>query len=155
MSDQFGPSDSGDDQGAMPPPPPPPPPMTPVDAPLTLDTESEVTTKSGIGGRVVAGVAGIVLLVAGTAFAVTQLGSSGPSTAEEAVAELFDAASDEDLLGLMAALDPGERDALRGPVEDLFGELERLEVLDDSFELDADGVPTRLYRPRLGAPVAL
>ncbi|MDE0802565.1 MAG: hypothetical protein OSA99_04500 [Acidimicrobiales bacterium] len=138
MSDQFGPG-SSDDHGAMPPPPPPPPPMSPVDAPLTLDTQSEVTTKSGIGGRVVAGIAGIVLLVAGTAFAVTQLGSSGPSTAEEAVAELFEAAGDEDLLGLMAALDPGERDALRGPVEDLFGELERLEVLDASFELGAVG----------------
>lgn len=134
MSDQFGPSGSGDDHGAMPPPPPPPP-MTPVDAPLTLDTEAEVTSKSGIGGRVAAGIAGVVLLVAGTAFAVTQLGSSGPSSAEEAVAELLDAASDEDVLGLMAALDPGERDVLRGPVEDLFGELERLEVLDDSFEL--------------------
>ena len=138
MSDQFGPGGDDENTGAMPPPPPPPPPpMSPVEAPLTLDTEAEVTSKSGIGGRVAAGIAGIVLLVAGTAFAVTQLGSSGPSTAEGAVAELLDAASDEDVLGLMAALDPGERDALRGPIEDLFGELERLEVLDESFELSS------------------
>ena len=82
MSDQFGPGGDDEGPGAMPPPPPPPP-MTPVEAPLTLDTESEVSSRSGIGGRVAAGIAGIVLLVAGTAFAVTQLGSSGPSTAED------------------------------------------------------------------------
>lgn len=138
MSDQFGPDD--DQVGATPPPPPPPPPTAPqpLEPDLTLDTEAEVTSstaKSGIGGRVVAGIVGVALLVGGTVFAVTQLGSSGPGSAEEAVSQLLDAAGDEDLLGVMASLDPGERDALRGPVEDMFGELERLEVLDESFEL--------------------
>ncbi len=133
MSDQFGPDD--DQTGATPPPPPPPPPSQPLEPELTLDSESEVTSSSGIGGRVLAGIVGLALLVGGTVFAVTQLGSSGPSSPEDAVSELLDAAGNEDLLGVMAALDPGERDALRGPVEDMFGELERLEVLDDSFEL--------------------
>ena len=36
----------------------------------------------------------------------------------------------------MATLDPGERDTIARPVEQLFDELERLEVLDESFELD-------------------
>ena len=138
MSDQYGPDE--DPTGATPPPPPPPPPTTPqpLEPDLTLATETEVTSstpKSGIGGRVVAGIVGVALLVGGTVFAVTQLGSSGPGSAEEAVSQLLGAAGDEDLLGVMAALDPGERDALRGPVEDMFGELERLEVLDESFEL--------------------
>lgn len=87
----------------------------------------------GIGGRVVAAAAGLVLLVGGTAFAATQLGSSNGDP-EDAVAELFDAIAAEDVLGALATLDPGERDALTGPVEDLFAELERLEVLDDDFE---------------------
>ncbi len=135
MSDQFGPT--GDDElSEAVPPPPPPPPLSPIDPVLTLETESEVTSSSsGFGGRAAAGIVGALLLVGGSVFAVTQLGSSGPGTAEEAVADLLDAAGNEDLVGLMAALDPGERDALRGPVEDMFGELERLEVLDDSFDL--------------------
>ncbi len=135
MNDHFGPS--GDDEwaAAATPPPPPPPPQTPIEPVLTLDTEAEVTSSSGFGGRALAGIVGGLLLVGGTAFAVTQLGSSGPETAEDAVADLIDAAGDEDLVGLLAALDPGERDTLRGPVEDIFGELERLEVLDDSFDL--------------------
>ncbi|WP_436794453.1 hypothetical protein [Actinospongicola halichondriae] len=133
MSDQFGPTGEDDPIGAVP--PPPPPPQQPIESILTLESESEVTSSSGFGGRAVAGIVGVLLLVGGTVFAVTQLGSSGPGSAEEAVADLIDAASDEDMLGMMAALDPGERDALRGPVEDMFGELERLEVLDDSFDL--------------------
>lgn len=123
MSDQWGPSGDGDAPA-------------PVEPSLTLQSEQAVTTGgSRSGGRVVAGLLGVLVLLGGATFAVTQLGSSGPSSAEEAVRELLDAASDEDVLGLLAALDPGERDALRAPVEDLFGELERLEVLDDDFDL--------------------
>ena len=106
-----------------------------VEPPLTL--ESEHTVRSGgtsRSGRVAAGVVGVVLLLGGTLFAATQLGSSGPSNAEDAVRELLDAAANEDVLGLLAALDPGERDTLRGPAEDLFEELERLEVLAPGFD---------------------
>ena len=111
---------------------------TPVEPDLTLETEDQVTSGGGIGGRLIAGIVGAVLLLGGTAFAVTQIGSSGgPSSPEAAVDELLEAASNEDLLGVLGALDPDERDALRGPVEDLFAELERLEVLDASFGLGA------------------
>lgn len=136
MSDIFGP-DGDDEAGTTPPPPPPPPPaQTPIEHVLTLDSEAEVTSSSsGIGGRAVAGIVGALLLVGGAVFAITQMGSSGPGSAEAAVAELLEAAGNEDLVGMMAALDPGERDALRGPVEDMFSELERLEVLDESFDL--------------------
>ena len=139
MSDQWGPGDG--DAGnpwARPDGPEAAPPA--VEPPLTLETEQHVQTRSsGIGGRAVAGIIGVLILLGGTVFAVTQIGSSGPSSAEDAVRELLDAASDEDILGVLAALDPGERDALRQPVEDLFAELERLEVLDPAFELD--GIP--------------
>lgn len=141
MSDQWGPTASGDDEGTPPPPPAPhadagdrrPTPIEPV---LTLDSEGTVTRSGGAGGRVLAGVLGALILVGGTVFAVSQLGSSGPGSPEAAVAELLDAASNEDVLGLLAALDPAERDALRDPVERMFEQLERLEVLDDSFALD-------------------
>lgn len=115
----------------------------PVEPELTLETEQQVTSggSSGIGGRVAAGVVGVLLLVGGSVFAVTQLGSSGPASPEDAVQAMLDAAADEDVLGLLAALDPAERDALREPVEDLFDELARLEVVDDSFELNGvDGL---------------
>lgn len=132
MSDQWGPG-AEDNEPLTPSPPPPPPPIESI---LTLDDETEITRVSrGVGGRAIAAIVGVVLLVGGTMFAVTQAGGSGPGSAEAAVAELLEAASDEDVLGLLAAIDPGERDAMRGPVEDLFAELERLEVLDESFEL--------------------
>lgn len=151
MSDQWGPgagqgeNDRNDDQpswsGSAPPPPPPPPPppgaapLPTVEAPLTLTDETAIKRSSGIGGRMVAAIVGVVLLVGGTLFAVTQVGSSGPGSAEDAVADLIEAASNEDILGLMAAIDPRERDVMRQPIEDMFSELERLEVVDDSFEL--------------------
>lgn len=113
------------------PPPPPPPPV--VGHPLSLESETPVRT-GGVGARVIAGALGAVLLLGGVAFAATQLGSD-PGTPEGAVADLFDALADEDLLGVLAALEPGERDTLSQPMEDLFGELERLEIVDDSFEL--------------------
>lgn len=114
----------------------------PVEPDLTLETEQEITSgSSGIGGRAVAGIVGVLLLVGGAVFAVNQAGSSGPESPEAAVQALFDAAADEDVLGVLASLDPAERDALRGPVEDLFDELGRLEVVDGSFELSGiDGV---------------
>jgi hypothetical protein len=131
----------------------------PVEPALTLENEVEVTRGGGLGGRLggglggrlgggsggrlgggsggrlLAAIAGLVVLVGGTVFAVAQLGASGPQSPEAAVSDLLEAASDEDVLGLLAALDPGERDALKGPVEDMFEELQRLEVLDDSFSL--------------------
>jgi hypothetical protein len=117
------------------PPPPPPPPVT-VE-PAAVDTT--VVRSGGIGARMGAIVVGAALLLAGGAFAASQLGSNGASNPEEAVVDLFDALADEDLLGVLAALDPGERDTLRQPMQDLFDELERLEVVDDSFRLN--GVP--------------
>ncbi len=141
MSDQWGPTASDDGEGTPPAPPPPPAGAsaaqpTPIEPVLTLDSESALTRSGGAGGRVLAGILVALVLVGGTVFAVSQLGSSGPGSPEDAVAELLDAASNEDVLGLLAALDSGERDALRDPVERMFEQLERLEVLDDSFSLD-------------------
>lgn len=121
------------------PPPPPPPPAAP--GAVTLTSESMVRS-GGIGARMAAGVLGLGLLIGGVAFAATQVGGdAGAGDPEAAVRDMFDAISDEDVLGLLATLDPGERDVISRPVEQLFDELERLEVLDDSFRLDGiDGI---------------
>lgn len=101
---------------------------------LTIESEAPVR-RGGIGGRLVAGAVGALVLVGGVGFAAAQLGGGSDRTPEQAVEELFDAIADEDVLGVLATLDPGERDTLTSRVEGFFGELERLQVLDDSFEL--------------------
>ena len=99
---------------------------------VSLESSAEVRRR-GIGARAVAAVLGVVLLLGGVGFAAAQLGADD-RTPEEAVGDFFRALSDEDVLGVLATLDPGERDALAQPVQDLFDELERLEVLDTSFD---------------------
>ena len=129
------------DAGAEPPIAPPPPPSPAPPGAVVLESASTVRS-GGIGGRVAAGALGLVLLVGGVAFAATQAaGDGGASDPEAAVRELFDAIADEDVLGVLATLDPSERDVISEPVEQLFDELERLEVLDESFELSGiDGI---------------
>ena len=106
--------------------------------PPTVDEVA--VSRGGLGARLVAAGVGAALLVGGVAFAAAQAGSDdGSESPEEAVAQLFEALADEDLLGVLASLEPGERDTFREPMEDLFEELERLGVVDDSFELT--GVP--------------
>ncbi len=83
---------------------------------------------------------GIVAVLAGGAFAVTQL--IGDSTSpEEAVEKLFQAVADEDVLGVLEALPPSEREVLEGPIEDIVDELKRLDILSGDADLrDLAGV---------------
>lgn len=121
--------------GPEPPHPAPPPPPPPPVGGETVALESETSVRSGgIGARLVAAVVGGLLLLGGVGFAAAQMGGDDGAP-EDAVADMFAAIADEDVLGVLATLDPGERDTLTGPIEDLFTELERLEVVDDSFEL--------------------
>ena len=143
MTDPWGPDRDGPDgpawettSGGAPPPPPPRPPA----ASRRLDIDDLTTVTVGAppaprrprwrGERAIAALVGVLLVAGGTAFAVTQLGGSGPASPEAAVDELLAAASDEDVLGMLAALDPYERDAMVEPITRLFEELERLEVVE-------------------------
>lgn len=109
---------------------------------VSLETTGEIRRR-GVGARLAAALLGGILLLGGVGFAATQLGSDD-RTAEEAVTDFFAAISDEDVLGVLATLDPGERDALAEPMADLFEELERLEVLDEAFDpADVSGVDLR------------
>jgi hypothetical protein len=91
-------------------------------------------------GKVVALAVGIVALLAASAFAVVSLtGDDGAGSPEDAVRQLLDAGSHEDLIGVMEALPPGERGAILDPVEDIAGELKRLGILDGGLDLSDVG----------------
>jgi hypothetical protein len=81
-------------------------------------------------GRFVAAGAA-ALLVGGAAFAATNLrsASGGFETPEAAVRGMVAAFDQEDALGVIDALRPGEREAMRGLVLPVFDELMRLDVL--------------------------
>jgi hypothetical protein len=77
------------------------------------------------------------VILAGATFALANFGSGGGSSSPEAaVDDLLHAVSGEDVIGTLETLRPAERDALRGPLEDAVGELERLELLAD-VDLDS------------------
>lgn len=98
----------------------------------------QVENKPSIVGRV--GLVAAALAVAGGgAFAVTRALSepAGAQTPEEAVAQLFEAVDNDDLIGLTEIMLPSEREALIDPMVDLLAELERLKILDDDIDLEA------------------
>ncbi len=100
--------------------------------------QDQIVKKSSIGGRL--GLVAAALAVAGGgAFAVTRALAepAGAETPEEAVAQLFEAVDNDDLLGVTEAMLPSEREALIDPMVDLFSELERLDILDEDVDLEA------------------
>lgn len=78
---------------------------------------------------------GLLAMVGGVVFAVGFLAQSGAGSPEEAVQQLFEAISEEDVLGVLDALPPSERDPLMR-VQDVAKELGRLGVLSSDFALD-------------------
>lgn len=83
---------------------------------------------------VVAIAVGVLATLGGAVFAATQLmGDEG--TPEEAVERLFDAVADEDVLGILEALPPSERDPLKDSVDDIVDEAKRLELLSGDVDL--------------------
>ncbi|MDJ0770804.1 MAG: hypothetical protein QNJ12_18570 [Ilumatobacter sp.] len=87
-----------------------------------------------VGGAVVAGLA----IVGAGVFAGTNLvrpAQSGNETADELGFELLSAIENEDLLGVVDVLLPGEREAFRGPLVDVVSELTRLEILSPDADL--------------------
>jgi hypothetical protein len=92
-------------------------------------------------GVVIAAVVGGAAIAAGAVFGITRLASDdnsgGAATPEEAGLALLTALENEDVLGIIDVLLPGERETLRDPVTDLTDELRRLEVLSDEADLSA------------------
>ncbi len=87
------------------------------------------------------GVGVAAIAAAGVFAAVTLGGSEGSASPEEAVERLFNAVGDEDIIGVLEALPPGERSALRPGLEEMADELKRLGLVSDDLDLGAvDGL---------------
>ena len=94
-------------------------------------------------GKVIGAVAGVGALLAAGTFAVVSIAgndSDGGASSPEAVGlQLFEALGNEDVLGVIDLLLPGERETFRQPVIDLFDNLRRIEVIDPSASLGKVG----------------
>jgi hypothetical protein len=94
-------------------------------------------------GKVIGAVAGVGALLAAGTFAVVSIagndGDGGASSPEAVGLELFEALGNEDALGVIDLLLPGERETFRQPVIDLFDNLRRIEVIDPSASLGKVG----------------
>ena len=113
-----------------------------------LPTYADPPSRRGRGRGFVAVAVGGVLALGASAFAVTSLGSEGPSSPEAAVEALFAAVEDRDVIGVLDTMAPAERRLYQPFVEDVVTELQRLRVLSDDLdlgsvagvELDVDGL---------------
>lgn len=99
------------------------------------------TTRKGLPGRtaVVSIVAVLAALASG--FAVVNIatgGESGAASPEAAVEDFFGAIGDQDAIGVLEKLDPGERDLMMPFVKDLESDLSRLGLTED---MDLSNVP--------------
>lgn len=131
-----------------------------ADAPAAAPAElATAAPGSGSGrGKVAGGIAAGLLVLAGGAFAVTQLASAdgGADDPEAAVSALFEAVSEEDLVGIGEVLLPGERRTFVDPALEGLDHLQRWGVLDDSLDTsDIDGIDLEVTDLELRAdPVA-
>lgn len=84
-------------------------------------------------------VVGVVALVAAAVFAISRVtgddSAGGAASPEDAGLAMLAAIEQEDVLGVVDLLLPGERDTLREPMTQLVDELRRLEVLSDDADL--------------------
>jgi hypothetical protein len=123
--------------------------MTPQAAPqMSVAAHEQPHRRSGkvaVGGAVV----GVLALVAAGVFAAGQLSNdnAGGADSPEAVGmEMMNALEQEDMLGMVDLLLPGERDVFREPLIDVVSELSRLDIasaeasLADLSGLDIDMV---------------
>jgi hypothetical protein len=115
------------------------PEAAPTEVPLRLDDP----TPSRAGRRnprrlAAAGVVAVVALGAGV-FGITAMSDDGGhETPEAAVEAFFDAVDDEDVIGLLEAVDPAERAALRRAIDGTIQETDRAAITE---RVDLDDVP--------------
>jgi hypothetical protein len=100
-------------------------------------------------GVVIAATVGAAAIIGAAIFGVTRLvsdsGGGGAATPEEAGLALLTALENEDVLGMMDVLLPGERETLKNPLVELTDELRRIEVLSaDASLTDVAGVDIEL-----------
>ncbi|MGE0880449.1 MAG: hypothetical protein AB7L13_15865 [Acidimicrobiia bacterium] len=111
--------------------------------PSTLVDSAVVDSPKGRGarkGRRTAAIATSLVLVGGSLVVAKSLagsgGDGGASSPEAAVRQLVDAIADTDVLGMVDAVAPSERDPLRQPMIDSIGELKRIGLVSKDFSLN-------------------
>lgn len=87
---------------------------------------------AGIGATVAA----LLGAVGFTTVALTGAGTAGAASPEAAVAEFLDAAGDEDVLGMVDALDPTEVGVVRSGLQEARAEAVSADIVTESFSLD-------------------
>jgi hypothetical protein len=117
-----------------------PPAFDPPTQPTIVEPEPNRADGGGRSrGKVIAAAVGVAAIVGAAVFATTRIAgdasSGGASSPEAAANDFLDALDQEDVLGLVDVLLPGERDTFRQPMQDLVSELTRLEVLSDKADL--------------------
>ncbi len=138
----------------------PPDPNAAADAlPPTPTVELEQTSPPAPAHKrspavVIAATVGAIAIVGAGVFGVTRLVSDsdggGAATPEEAGLALLTALENEDVLGMMDVLLPGERETLQEPMVEVTDELSRIEVLSaDASLADVAGVDIELQDERV------
>ena len=104
----------------------------PIDpTPPATRSRSKVLVGAAVVGVLAVGAAGVFAVRSFTGDSV----KGGAATPEELGSALMTAIENEDVLGMVDVLSPGERDVFRQPMIDLVSELTRLEVLAPEADL--------------------
>ena len=106
----------------------------------------------GGGGRsrkvLIGGVVGVLAIGAAGVFAVTQMSgdnTGGAASPQELGDAMMESIAQEDFLGVIDLLLPGERETFGEPLSELVAELQRLEVVSDGASLEGiDGFDVAL-----------
>jgi hypothetical protein len=107
---------------------------------LPPSTGPAVPRRRGRWGRTWLAVASAAVLAGagtGTSIVLAGTGRGGAGSPDAAVQDLVGALNKSDVIGMLDALDPGERNALGPGLEDIFGQLKRVGVLSSTADLKA------------------
>ncbi|MCU1501231.1 MAG: proline-rich proteoglycan 2 [Ilumatobacteraceae bacterium] len=89
-------------------------------------------------GKIIAAAVAAVAVIAAGVFAITRISGNdkkgGAASSTELGQQFTAALNDEDILGVVDLLLPGERDTFRQPLLDMVANLKRLDVLDSSAD---------------------
>lgn len=120
-----------------------PPPFDPwAGATATVVPNSEVLGHKRSKGKMIGGLVAVVALLGAGGFAVTRIvagNDGGADNPTEVGSELMKALGEEDVLGVVDLLLPGERETMRQPLLDMVDNLKRLEIVDGTATLDKIG----------------
>ena len=120
---------------------------SPPEAPVWVPTATVVPVEPAASprrgkGKVIGGTIAVLALLGGGGFAVTRIvagNDSGAGSPKEVGTKFMDALGQEDVLGMVDLLLPGERSTFRQPLIDIVDNLKRLEVADDTADLGKVG----------------